>query len=116
MDMREKIANVLHEEVFTSGGEICGIEDAADAILEALQGMVKTREWKPIETAPKDGTQFLGVYDNGVSEVKYSIIKWDGLNFLGMCDGDAAHDDFGYWVNPLLTHWMPLPAAPKVGE
>lgn len=76
--------------------------------------------WQPIETAPRDGTLFLG---------------WVGAERWRIPDGQCsspAHDvsqvDFcwwregGYFDNASgqigdsqdVTHWMPLPAAPEV--
>lgn len=58
-------------------------------------------EWKPIETAPKDGTRILA-YTNGA----YAVALWSG----------------NYWATvPIVSkmeivasHWMPLPFPPEV--
>ena len=74
-------------------------------------------EWQPIETAPKDGTEILGVYLNGKYDPEYSIIEWDGKGWVGKCEGFRAierEDDFHVdYFTPYCTHWMPLPKAPK---
>lgn len=63
-------------------------------------------EWQPIETAPKDGTQFLFTAPQmkcGVSIGEFS----NGIlvsSFNGYPLGD--------WVTP-PTHWMPLPHPQK---
>lgn len=60
--------------------------------------------WRPIETAPKDGTEIL-IWDNAnVSAVSYS-------EYVGWTDNLG---DFGTQYNsyPLATHWMPLPSPP----
>jgi hypothetical protein len=59
-------------------------------------------EWKPIETAPKDGSMII-VLDSGfVREAVWNDIigrfTGSGGNVFNWCD-DA-------------THWMPLPAPP----
>lgn len=61
-------------------------------------------EWKPIETAPKDGTHILGCPENRKNlavEVSWNAHK-------RMWENDYATG--GGWM---LTHWMPLPEPPK---
>lgn len=58
--------------------------------------------WQPIETAPKDDTEFLGW--NGASIEK----TWRGWH-----DGEKpvyVYADYWSW---LPTHWMPLPSPPE---
>ena len=57
--------------------------------------------WRPIETAPKDGTRIL-VWVEGAES--HEIVGW-----LGDCwfNGDVTDFMFG---DP--THWMPLPEPP----
>lgn len=57
-------------------------------------------EWQPIETAPKDGTEILGL--DARFKAVYWIVKWDGK-----CFDDA--ENFA----PQISHWMPLPEPPK---
>ena len=59
-------------------------------------------DWKPIETAPTDGTEVL-VYAS----------PSDGLE--GFQCVVSLHKDAGRCVCELrkATHWMPLPAPPK---
>lgn len=79
------------------------IKEAARKIesLEAeLAAMRQRVEWRPIETAPKDATEFLGYWDN--EEVHVVCIR----------DGECVRDmDESNWMMPVL--WMPLPPAPK---
>lgn len=76
-------------------------------------------EWRPIETAPTDGTEFLA-YDAkaGKMDVAYAAsIKMDGGDFFRVyavqSDGEygPSDDEFGYASNS-ITHWMPLPKPP----
>lgn len=54
--------------------------------------------WQPIETAPRDGTQFLAAW-NG---------DFDDLHVVGIRDGVCRREmDICEWSMP--THWMPLP-------
>ena len=71
-------------------------------------------EWKPIETAKKDGTRIL-VFDSENIEIAFwSRSIWvakeqkDGT-YGAWCVVDARSDS--YCVNP--THWMELPKPPK---
>lgn len=64
--------------------------------------------WQPIETAPKDGTVFLG-YKLGQFRECYKVPRDD-------CDmwcfgGVSGADDLFPNIKP--THWMPLPTPPK---
>jgi hypothetical protein len=64
-------------------------------------------EWMPIESFPQDGEWYLAVSNYG------EIVKcyWDGMrreNDYHLCTGG------GCWMNErIMTHWMPLPAAPE---
>jgi len=67
--------------------------------------------WKPIETAPTDGTAIL-CFDPTGYHIQVYVVCWD--HYL------AEHGDDSGWVeasgeychtwNP--THWMPLPLPP----
>ena len=56
-------------------------------------------EWQTIDTAPKDGTSIL-VNDGG----NVIIAWWDGGWYSGAYEPPQATE---------VTHWMPLPEAPK---
>lgn len=63
-------------------------------------------EWKPIETAPKDGSRVL-TYRYGFRESM--AVAWFNNSGCGVerwvpVNGSA-------WPDP--THWMPLPAPPS---
>lgn len=77
-------------------------------------------EWQPIETAPKDGSKIL-VWADGY--------EWPEIVCFEKYDDETAIEagEPGYWryaeelianvadVEPdMLTHWMPLPAAPEL--
>lgn len=76
-----------------------------DKLDERLEETEMKTVWRPIETAPKDGTWFLYLdADNFVS----SAFTEDGVEYYG----DHHSSTYG---NKLygLTHWMPLPQPPK---
>lgn len=87
------------------------LKQAAD-MLECLShptaDAVAVERWRPIETAPKDGSRFL------VWEKHYGIR-------IGRCKERADHDDWLSYMDafngsskggPRATHWMPLPTPP----
>ena len=62
-------------------------------------------EWQPIETAPRDGTEFLAFWSNAYGKFKFiQPMMWLNNRFVVTWD----HDDD---VKP--THWMPLPQPPE---
>ena len=80
---------------------------------------MKMSDWKPIDTAPKDGTKIL-LYEDGIIEGYFEVnekyIKdhkaWGGEGYwkslwtpehgCGCCGDDNEP-----------THWMPLPKGPR---
>ena len=103
-------------------------------------------EWKPIETAPKDGTEIL-VWHDHESDPYFAEKKGTLTLYGGWCEGTVAEYSKGQYIavwggghtdcwedgggsmpdwwfkhgsefeRPLApTHWMPLPPPPKAGE
>lgn len=69
--------------------------------IDALISSAKPGEWRPIESAPKDGTRVLGFCRQGNHPGDWAVCRWsvDSEEFIGQ---DIA--------GPTL--WMPLPATP----
>lgn len=65
-------------------------------------------EWQPIETAPTDGTVFLGYRLGQVGEA-YTRVSGDGREIWSFC-GTSGAVKFHPYLKP--THWMPLPKPP----
>ncbi len=66
--------------------------------------------WKPIETAPKDGTPILGYADGEMTTVQWIVPEMypdNGYWGLVIC---GSHPEDGEW-NP--THWDDLPDSPE---
>jgi hypothetical protein len=82
---------------------VCASEiEAIERILAALRPT--DTGWRDIETAPKDGTEFIAYSQDVTGNT--------GLNpFVSRC---AWHPDAGFCTCELreVTHWMPLPLAP----
>lgn len=75
----------------------------ADSILALLK---PTSPWRPIESAPRDGTWILAFCEPALIPVL--------LRFCSASDGwtDEIADSYGSVVSYRPTHWMPLPALP----
>lgn len=68
-------------------------------------------QWRPIETAPKDGTQFLAaVYAQNIKD----RTAWWEIHILCLDDETGhIHDDYERgWDLVAYSHWMPLPLPP----
>jgi hypothetical protein len=66
--------------------------------------------WKPIETAPKDGTSIL-----------LSDGKWVGEGYYSEHSGGTWWEAGSHWTDAhdgqiYPTHWQPLPPPPSEGE
>ena len=64
----------------------------------------RTSTWKPIETAPKDGTAIL-TWKHGWREVEKCICRDGKFHVVNVFDEKLGE------VYP--THWMPLPEHPE---
>ena len=63
--------------------------------------------WKPIETAPKDGTPLLA-WDGDVFVAYYDV----SVNYRGQECKILIDKRRGEWAGSRPTHWMPLPQPP----
>ena len=83
----------------------------ADQIISSLQD-----RWRPIETAPKDGTRVLlaepfeGGFEMSVGWWRSYINDSDDAGWM-----DGTVQNWAYEENTILqpTHWMPLPPIPS---
>ena len=71
-------------------------------------------KWQPIETAPKDGTWFLGYTPRKIHGRKTSE-NGSIISYRYWSDGSPPYwfSNMNGWPQP--THWMPLP-EPPTGE
>lgn len=84
-------------------GECHLTEAEARSILAALRSQPAPDDWRPFETAPKDGTPFLAYDSEGV----VAVVKWDlGFWLLAGTAFPMIH----------LIHWRPLPDPPQPVE
>ncbi len=75
----------------------------------ALSTAAPESGWRPIETAPKDGSEFIAIY--GRQQNVMQIVRWNALHAFWQCKGEPV---IGFTAN--ATAWKPLPAAPTAGE
>ena len=68
-------------------------------------------EWQPIETAPKDGTCFIGYFYQVESGPFYQIIGWDIYAEKAGQNPSWKNSCNESWEG--FTHWMLLPNMPK---
>ena len=71
---------------------------AIETLTARIAALVAERAWRPIETAPRDGTMFLGM--DSYSE--HERVRWEDGRFED-CYG-------GEWS---LVYWQPLPPPPS---
>jgi hypothetical protein len=88
--------------------------DAMRNRIAALEAQLAEREWRPIETAPKDGNWVL--ISGGTYGCEFSPCEFYGARFdrVGMAVWDAGNKQ---WENGEMhyhpTHWQPMPPPPK---
>ena len=77
-------------------------------------------EWRPIETAPKDGAIVLGYYAGTVSAMCWHTSKYYKHGGFGCADNWAVHGPgllaYTFEGQPMVfkpTHWMPRPEPPE---
>lgn len=83
-----------------------------DACMRAALTAALAAMWRPIESAPKDGSEFLG-FGGGVEGIQ--TVRWNDR--VGCWDTETA--SLEDWDNQAEgysrpTHFMPLPVPPKV--
>ena len=89
--------------------DYCVLGNTVSRLRSELATLKAENEWQPIETAPKDGTVFLG-YKLGQFRECYKVPRDD-------CDmwcfgGTSGADDLFPNIKP--THWKPLPKPPAI--
>lgn len=93
----------------------------AAALAEQVQG----RQWLPIESAPKDGTNIVLTNGKDVAQGWWEHQEpyiCEQRDTEGNYIDQQEHDGFDGWLDvdggmgPDPTHWMPLPAAPSIAQ
>ena len=60
--------------------------------------------WQTIDSAPKDGTEFLAYLSDEPGYSWMQVISFDGRNY---------EDVRGHLIPDFASHWQPLPDAPE---
>ena len=69
--------------------------------------------WRPIETAPKDGTRILAYGKGPYGHVEWFTSQWDKSQSCWVSEPNEATEYNYEDCHP--THWMPLPPPPELG-
>jgi hypothetical protein len=86
------------------------LDRAGDAAAEALmKGEAAVTMWHPIETAPKDGAQFLAITKYG--DATYPV-KWDVDRQMWVQYGLDGFDTMAWIRAERFDQWMPIPEPP----
>ena len=81
-----------------------------DIARAALDGQPAPSGWRPIETAPKDGTEVLMVFVFEDDETLHRVVRWDGSEMWPW------RDEYTGYREGEAKGWMPLPPAPGKEE
>jgi hypothetical protein len=73
------------------------------------EGLGMVSDWKPIASAPRDGTEFLACY-TGELGIWFRVAEYSGN------PQSPWEDDEGMHPEGFFTHWQPLPTPPSTGE
>lgn len=89
----------------------CGANGAAFAYdqdaVEKWNDVSSVSVWRPIDTAPKDGTKILANTYKGAA-----VILWDSEEAC-WCFVSQAIPCYAFLKSTAPTHWMPLPSPPS---
>ena len=120
-DRVERVKDAIEEALTDEQG--VRIYDAARAAI------AECFKWRPIESAPKDGTQILLIFIDGrIESGNWTEATQDGPDEMGWDAGWISDSGFSYpgrsFGNPKYfrkqlsppTHWMPRPRLPERQE
>lgn len=88
----------------------CGSDGVpADDLLTIayMAGAMRKARWRPIDTAPKDGTAILGLW---ADHLPSCVMRWDGVKWTFLFGSSVLLDV----MHP--TKWMPITPTKKESE
>ena len=85
------------------------------ALKEELEQAKAERKWRPIETAPKDGTG-IDVWIGGAAGFRIANVYWyqGGWHTFKTSSGSPIFSPLGW--QEIASLWMPLPTGPKEAQ
>ena len=98
--MRKRIAELESELEAVGAGGVSG-----PLVGRASPPTAQAEGWRPISTAPRDGTEVLA----DTSGLGLVVVYWDD-------DESQWGTGLGYLERGAPTHWMPLPPPPTSAE
>lgn len=105
------------EELITSGWpKLINLQATSYHIdlIQRLLEAVKQREWKPIDTMPRDEENSYLVFAKHTTDSGHSIVQvswFEGQLYADMKEGIIDWED----AIGSATHWQPLPPKPEAG-
>jgi hypothetical protein len=97
--------------IVTMSGCVVDVSDvAAEGLAALLDAGWSVSRWRPIETAPRDRTEFDAWYRDG----RVTNVYWSDIQDAWCVDGPyGCEEPSPLPVYPPLIYWMPLPEPPK---
>lgn len=82
----------------------------SDIRIKELEAELVKREWQPMVTAPRDGTEILGVSAEGIR----CVVRWCKYNHIPLYGWVRQVELYGEEVDGFdPVKWMPLPEPPR---
>ena len=98
-NIREKLVELLRKTQAQVHG-YCGISSVADYL---IANNVTVQEWISVSEHPKESGEYIVTIKGEANAT--TLLYDDNVWFK--------EDDEGWRIFPPVTHWMPLPSAPK---
>lgn len=118
MKDRNLIDRLYDRQVCSVAQNRCRNDDRLDAAIEALAAsearertLMERLTWRPIETAPIDGTRFIATLQ--VRDNKTGATWWEpSVVWMDVDVNELSGDCDTGWPLSSYSHWLPLPGAP----
>jgi len=102
----------IRQDQLDQEGLMVGVSrQALDEVLTYLAATRAEPQWQPIETAPKDGTEFMAWWEGEFEPKVRFDQEIERYEFFGRIDYDQDGWSDEYIKGP--SHWMAIPTPPK---